>query len=305
MKKQLIDWKTYCNAVDACTVDDAKAQEVLASLTAAPAHKPSEKPKQGIYRRYMTAAVAACAVLAVVVIGVGLLGEGGFPILSPAGTNSGEASSTEKPTTSDTSREETHSRLTAATDSAPSVPAPPVLNGEYYWNEVHSGTANMMYKDPDAVAREVAFSDFCDILGYDPTPTYIPQGFELTIRKEPFVFYVNPDGSWADYYSFFSLGCSKGQDDISIRIAPAGVEVYANNDVPLNNQVLQKSTFDGFEAILMKNNPTAGEIKAYKDAGSNPIDLSAIFQIRGVNYYACTRGNVDADEFLRVIQSLA
>lgn len=323
MKKQPIDWKTYCNAVDACTVDDAKAEEILSNLTAAPAQKPPEKSKQGIYRRYVTAAVAACAVLAVAAVGVGLFGEGGFPTLPPApvgvsseeaassatqsapdDTSSEEASSTAKPTTSDTSREETPSQPTSATEGTSSVPVPPTPNGEYYWNVVQSGGLTMMYKDPNAVAREVTFSDFCDILGYDPTPTYIPEGYENTSR-EAYTFYVNPDGSWADHYSFFSLGCSKGQDDISIRIAPTGVEVYANNDVPLNNQALQKSAFDGFEAILMKNNPTPEEIKAYEDAGRTPIDLSAIFQIRGANYYAYTRGNVDADEFLRVIQSLA
>lgn len=162
----------------------------------------------------------------------------------------------------------------------------------------------MMYKDPNAVAREVTFSDFCDILGYDPTPAYIPAGYENTSR-EACTFYVNPDGSWADYYSFFALGCTKGQDDITIYIAPAGVKVYANNDVPLNNQELQKSTFDGFEAILMKNNPTPGEIKAFHNAGSSPIDLSAVFQIHGVNYYAFTRGNVSEEEFLKVLQSLS
>lgn len=54
----------------------------------------------------------------------------------------------------------------------------------------------------------------------------------------------------------------------------------------------------------MKNNPTEEEIKADQQDGFSSLDLSAVFQIRSVNYYAFTRGNVPAEEFLKVLQSL-
>ena len=53
----------------------------------------------------------------------------------------------------------------------------------------------------------------------------------------------------------------------------------------------------------MKNNPTEEEIKADQQDGFSSLDLSAVFQIRSVNYYAFTRGNVPAEEFLKVLQS--
>ena len=158
-----------------------------------------------------------------------------------------------------------------------------------------------MYKDPNATGRDVSFEEFCDSLGYDPRPKYVPQGFEDTTSNK-WSFYFNPDGSPTDYYSFYPLVYAKGQDRIVIRISVS--EVYADNDVPMNNQELQKSSFDGFEAILMKNNPSPAEIRADQSHGEKSLDLSAVFQIHENSYYAYTLGDVPAEEFLKVLQSL-
>lgn len=158
-----------------------------------------------------------------------------------------------------------------------------------------------MYKDPNATGRDVSFEEFCDSLGYDPRPKYVPQGFEDTTSNK-WLFYFNPDGSPADYYSSYPLVYAKGQDRIVICISVA--EVYADNDVPMNNQELQKSSFDGFEAILMKNNPSPAEIRVDQSHGEKSLDLSAVFQIHENSYYAYTLGDVPAEEFLKVLQSL-
>ena len=276
----------YRKTLDRCTVSDEKAKNILDGVVARKDNAQNNEPdrKKKSYRRYLQVVIAACAVLVIVAVSVQFSQHGNLFGIVIEGNSHAPASSEAEP-------------------SSPSSDGKPVLNGEYHWNDVHSEGDTMMYKDPNAVPREVSFSEFCGILGYDPTPTYIPQGFAITSQKVS-TFYVNPDGSWADYYSFFALRYTKGQDDITVYIAPAGVEVYANNDVPLNNQALQKSTFNGFEAILMKNNPTEEEIKADQQDGFSSIDLSAVFQIRSVNYYAFTRGNVPAEEFLKVLQSL-
>lgn len=303
----------YRKTLDRCTgmVSDEQAQAILANVTKKAQAKNSGKsePREKSYRRIVPITVAACVALAVIITGVQFSQHGGLPGLSPVvdeslltsssdGLEPGTPSSVVPPAGNESSPASSSDRSEPET---PSSVVPPVSNGKYHWNTVQSGGSLMMYKDPNAVARKVTFSEFCDILGYNPTPAYIPAGYENTSREE-YTFYVNPDGSWADYYSFYTFGYTKGQDKILIRISPA--EVYANNDVPLNNQALQKSTFNGFEATLMKNNLTKDEIKAYKEAGSNPINLSAVFQIRGVNYYAFTRGNVPEEEFLKVLQSL-
>ncbi len=328
----------YRKTLDRCTgmVSDEQAQAILANVTKKAQAKNSGKsePREKSYRRIVPITVAACVALAVIITGVQFSQHGGLPGLSPVvdeslltsssdGLEPGTPSSVVPPAGNESSSASSSDGLEPETPSSVAPPAgnesspasssdrsepetpssvvPPVSNGKYHWNTVQSGGSLMMYKDPNAVARKVTFSEFCDILGYNPTPAYIPAGYENTSREE-YTFYVNPDGSWADYYSFYTFGYTKGQDKILIRISPA--EVYANNDVPLNNQALQKSTFNGFEATLMKNNLTKDEIKAYKEAGSNPINLSAVFQIRGVNYYAFTRGNVPEEEFLKVLQSL-
>lgn len=334
MKDLSNSMELYRKTLDRCAgmVSDEQAQAILANVTKKAQAKNSakSKPREKTYRRIVPITVAACVGLAVIITGVQFSQHGGLPGLSPVVdesllTSSGDRAEpgTLPPAEDESSLASSSDRSEPGTPSSvvppawnesspvssgdksepetPSSVAPPVSNGKYHWNKVQSGGSLMMYKDPNAVARKVTFSEFCDILGYNPTPAYIPAGYENTSREE-YTFYVNPDGSWADYYSFYTLGYTKGQDKISIRISP--VEVYANNDVPLNNQALQKSTFNGFEATLMKNNLTEGEIKAYKEVGSNPIDLSAVFQIRGVNYYAFTRGDVPAEEFLKVLQSL-
>ena len=303
----------YRKTLDRCTgmVSDEQAQAILANVTKKAQAKNSGKsePREKSYRRIVPITVAACVALAVIITGVQFSQHGGLPGLSPVVdesllTSSSDGLEPETPSSVAPPAGNESSPASSSDRSEPETPSsvvPPVSNGKYHWNTVQSGGSLMMYKDPNAVARKVTFSEFCDILGYNPTPAYIPAGYENTSREE-YTFYVNPDGSWADYYSFYTFGYTKGQDKILIRISPA--EVYANNDVPLNNQALQKSTFNGFEATLMKNNLTKDEIKAYKEAGSNPINLSAVFQIRGVNYYAFTRGNVPEEEFLKVLQSL-
>ena len=281
----------YRKTLDRCTVSDKKAQNILDGVVARKDKEQNNEPdrKKKPYRRYLQVVIAACAVLVIVAVAVQFSQHGNLLGIVIEGNSQSSASGEVNPSTPSSSDDRSESK--------------PALNGEYHWNDVHSEGDTMMYKDPNAVPREVSFSELCGILGYDPTPTYIPQGFAVTSQKVS-TFYVNPDGSWADYYSFFALGYTKGQDDITIYVVPAGVEVYANNDVPLNNQVFQKSTFDGFEAILMKNNPTPEEIKADQQDGISSLDLSAVFQIRGVNYYAYTRGNVPTEEFLKVLQSL-
>lgn len=300
----------YRKTLDRCTVSDEKAQEILDEIVARKDKAQNSEPDQNkkTIRRYVSVAAAACVALAIIIAGVQVSQHGGLPGLSPVPVveQSSQSAASEQPKPVESSAVETPSETSPIDKTEPETPTvvvPPTPNGKFYWNNIRSGGATMMYKDPDAVARQVSFSEFCNILGYDPTPTYIPQGFEVTSQKVS-TFYVNPDGSWADYYSFFALGCTKGQDDITIYVAPAGVEVYANNDVPMDSQELQASTFDGFEATLMKNNPTPEEIEADRQAGISSFDLSAVFQIRGNNYYAYTRGNVPADEFVKVIQSL-
>lgn len=292
MKDLMSQMDMYRKTLDRCTVSDEKTQEILDNIVARKDKAQNKEPDQNkkTIRRYLPVAVAACVALVIVVASIQFSQHGDLPGIVIEGNSQTSANGEVNPSTPSSGDDKNESK--------------PALNGKYHWNNVQSGGDTMMYKDPNAVPREVSFSEFCGILGYDPTPTYIPQGFAVTTQKVS-TFYVNPDGSWADYYSFYALGYTKGQNHITIYIAPAGVEVYANNDVPeINNDELQISTFDGFEATLMKNEPSAETIEIFEKNGWELVDLSAVFQIRGVNYYAFTNGDVSADEFLKVLQSL-
>lgn len=182
------------------------------------------------------------------------------------------------------------------------------LNGQYNWNEAKtSGIAAMMYKDPNAVHTEVNRAEFNKRIGYDPAPKYVPQGYKRqdSMRKNAFIIFVNPDGSWADYWSFDTMLYENSDGNgICIRVSPAGVKVNADNDVVTFTEEPKISYFDGFTATLNKIIPYEGEIEADKAEGLLPRQLSARFQINGNDYYVYTRGNVPEEEFLRVIQSL-
>lgn len=300
----------YRKTLDRCTVSDEKAQEILDGIVARKNKAQNNEPDQNkkTIRRYVSVAVAACAALAIIIAGVQVSRHGSLPGLSPVPivdqSQSSQPAASEQPKPVESSALETPSETSPIdkTESAtPTVVVPSTPNGKFYWNDVRSGGDTMMYKDPNATGRDVSFEEFCDSLGYDPRPKYVPQGFEDTTSNKA-LFYFHPDGSPADYYSSYRLFYRNGDNLIEIRVSQA--KVYANNDVPLHNQALPKSNFEGFEAILMKNNPSPEEIEGYQRAGTKPIDLSAVFQIRGVNYYAYTEGNVPTEEFLKVLQSL-
>ena len=300
----------YRKTLDRCTVSDEKAQEILDGIVARKNKAQNNEPEQNkkTIRRYVSAAVAACAALAIIIAGVQISRHGSLPGLSPVPivdqSQSSQPAASEQSQPVESSALETPSGtspIDKTESKTPAVVVPSTPNGKFYWNDVRSGGDTLMYKDPNATGRDVSFEEFCDSLGYDPRPKYVPQGFEdTTSNKWP--FYFNPDGSPTDYYSFYPLVYVKGQDRIVIRISVA--EVYADNDVPMNNQELQKSSFDGFEAILMKNNPSPAEIRADQSHGEKSLDLSAVFQIHENSYYAYTLGDVPAEEFLKVLQSL-
>lgn len=181
------------------------------------------------------------------------------------------------------------------------------LNGQYNWNEAKtSGIAAMMYKDPEAVYQKVSRDEFNKRIGYDPAPKYVPQGYKTQSEsKRDVPIYVNPDGSWANDWSFDELWYkNENGNEIIIRVSPAGVKVNADNDVVTFTEEPKISYFDGFTATLNKIIPYEGEIEADKAEGLLPRQLSARFQINGNDYYVYTRGNVPEEEFLRVIQSL-
>ena len=297
-----INWTAYRRVLDSNTVSDDAHARIFANIKARAARRKVERKN---YHQFTLIAVAACAVLTVTIIGLQIFGNGGFPGLIgiPPTSESGHFSQTTTGKTGETAASSTASEGPTNTPST-SAP-PPLINGEYHWNTVAPGPVAMMYKDPDAVAHTVTFEAFCDSLGYDPTPKYIPQGFENKTPKQ-IPFYINPDGTLADYYSFYEIPFEKGEDLVSIRISRAEVDKHI--DSPVNSREYQKSAFNGFEAVLKKTDLSQLPSDILNSPDFDPsfyFDLSAEFQMNEINYYAYTKGNVSADEFIKVIQSLA
>lgn len=265
----------YKSSFDRITVSDEKAKNILKNLETCADKKSPQNRKLLKFALPIAAAFALVAVAAVI------------PAVHRSNT----------PTAVETDKtEQSETRKIS------------VLNGQYNWNEVKtSGIAAMMYKDPNAVHTEVNRAEFNKRIGYDPAPKYVPQGYKRqdSMRKNAFIIFVNPDGSWADYWSFDTIVYKNSSGDtIIIHVSPSGVTVNADDDVVATIEEPKISYLDGFTATLCKIIPYEGEIEADKAEGLLPRQLSARFQINGNDYYAYTRGNVPEEEFLRVIQSL-
>lgn len=266
----------YKSSFDRITVSDEKAQSILKNLETSTDKK---LPQNHKFLKFALPIAAAFALVAIAAV-----------IPSVHRSNAPTAVETNKTESSE-------------------IQKVPTLNGQYNWNEANTtGIAAMMYKDPKAVYKEVSRDEFNKRIGYDPTPKYIPHGYKTprTSRKDVPI-YVNPDGSWADCWSFDELWYkNENGNEIIIRVSPTGVKVYADNDVfsYAFTEEPKISYFDGFTATLSNIIPDEGELEDDKMHGIQPRQFAATFQINGNDYYAYTRGNVPEEEFLRVIQSL-
>lgn len=167
----------YRKTLDRCTVSDEKAQEILDGIVARKNKAQNNEPEQNkkTIRRYVSAAVAACAALAIIIAGVQISRHGSLPGLSPVPivdqSQSSQPAASEQSKPVESSALETPSGtspIDKTESKTPAVVVPSTPNGKFYWNDVRSGGDTLMYKDPNATGRDVSLKNSVILLDMTP-----------------------------------------------------------------------------------------------------------------------------------------
>lgn len=285
---------SYQQALNQYSVSKEKAEAIIQAALA------YEKPKAE--KRIVVQiswAVAACLAIVVAVVGFRQATtptpKEDFPVIYTSGTENNTSSSSAQASHEASKSEETTKATNNNTQSSNSIATTSTqLKNDIVWNDVELASA-MMYKDPDAEHVTITFANFVELLGYDPTPAYIPAGFKQSPLGDQSVFF-NPDGSPTEYYCFYGIGYTAAHGYMGVRVGP--VLVDAHSDVPMEFDELKTTTINGVVYSFRKN------VTPEKWEESKTADLMVSFQKKGNYYYVYSQGNVTEDEFLQMVLSL-